>query len=270
MNLFNVEGKIILITGGAGALGSSMAAHLLRNGAIVVILSRTQESITTALHDLEKISSNAIGYACDVLDEKILNEVAKKIMSQFGKIDVLINAAGGNMSGATIAQNQSIFDVNINDFKKVVDLNLFGSVLPALVFGKQMAKEKRGVIINISSMTAQSAITRVVGYSASKAAIDNFTKWLAVELALKYGDGLRVNAIAPGFFIGKQNKKLLLNEDGSFSDRGNTIIKNTPMKRFGLAEELNGPIQFLCSDASSFVTGIVIPIDGGFSAFSGV
>ena len=175
------------------------------------------------------------------------------------------------MPGATIGVNQNIFDVNIDHFKKVVDLNLFGSILPALVFGKEMAKNKQGVIINISSMTAQSAITRVVGYSASKAAIDNFTKWLSVELALKYGEGLRVNAIAPGFFIGNQNRDLLIDkETGAYTDRGETIIKNTPMQRFGEAEELNGSIHYLCSDASKFVTGVVLPIDGGFSAFSGV
>ena len=175
------------------------------------------------------------------------------------------------MPGATIGENQTIFDVNIDHFKKVVDLNLFGSILPALVFGKEMVKNKQGVIINISSMTAQSAITRVVGYSASKAAIDNFTKWMAVEMATKFGEGLRVNAIAPGFFIGNQNRDLLINkETGAYTDRGDTIIRNTPMKRFGETEELNGSIHYLCSDASKFVTGIVVPIDGGFSAFSGV
>ena len=160
--------------------------------------------------------------------------------------------------------------MKVDDFKKVVDVNLFGSVLPSMVFGEYMSKQGKGVIINVSSMTAQSAITRVVGYSASKAAIDNFTKWLAVEFATKFGDGLRVNAIAPGFFIGNQNRALLVKEDGSYTDRGHTIIKKTPMKRFGKAEEINGAIHFLCSDASKFITGVVLPIDGGFSAFSGV
>jgi len=174
------------------------------------------------------------------------------------------------MPGATIGEDQTIFDLKMEDFRKVSQLNLDGTVLPSLVFGEVMAKQGNGNIINISSMTAMQAITRVVGYSASKAAIDNFTKWMSVELALKFGDGLRVNAIAPGFFIGNQNRELLLNKDGSYTKRGDTIIKNTPMKRFGEAEELNGTIQFLCSEASKFVTGIVIPIDGGFSAFSGV
>lgn len=269
-NLFSVENKTIIITGGGGVLGSEMAKYLLTNGATVVILNHKEEIVNNTIVRLKKISKNVLGFVCNVLDEASLQRVSDKIIEQLNKIDVLINVAGGNMPGATIGENQSIFDVSIDDFKKVVDLNLFGSILPSLVFGKVMAKSKQGVIINISSMTAQRAVTRVVGYSASKAAIDNFTKWLSVELALKYGDGLRVNAIAPGFFIGNQNRDLLTNKDGSYTDRGKTIIRNTPMKRFGEAEELNGSIHYLCSEASKFVTGIVIPIDGGFSAFSGV
>jgi len=271
MHLFDINNKVILITGGAGVLGSEMATYLLKNNAIVIILHYKKDSIDNTIKKLKKVSDKVRGYVCNVLEEDSLHLVANKIIEKYGKIDVLINAAGGNMPGATIGVNQTIFDVNIDDFKNVVDLNLFGSILPALVFGKKMAKNKEGVIINISSMTAQSAITRVVGYSASKAAIDNFTKWLSVELALKFGEGLRVNAIAPGFFIGNQNRDLLINkETGSYTDRGDTIIKNTPMKRFGEAEELNGAIHYLCSEASKFVTGIVMPIDGGFSAFSGV
>jgi len=270
MSLFNINNQVVLITGGGGILGGEMASYLLENGATVIILDYKEEIVDDAITRLKKKSEKVAGFVCNVLDENSLQLVSDKIIEQFGKIDILINAAGGNMPGATIGENKTIFDVSIDDFKKVVDLNLFGSILPALVFGKEMVKNKNGVIINISSMTAQSAITRVVGYSASKAAIDNFTKWLSVELALKFGDGLRVNAIAPGFFIGNQNRDLLINKDGSYTDRGNTIIKNTPMKRFGEAEELNGSIHYLCSDASKFVTGIVIPIDGGFSAFSGV
>lgn len=271
MNLFNIDNKIILITGGAGVLGGEMARYLLANGATVIILHYKDEKVDAAIVNLKKISDKVDGFVCNVLDENSLQEASNKIIEKYSKIDVLINAAGGNMPGATIGVDQTIFDVNIDHFKKVVDLNLFGSVLPSLVFGKEMAKNKQGIIINISSMTAQSAVTRVVGYSASKAAIDNFTKWLSVELALKFGEGLRVNAIAPGFFIGKQNRDLLINkEDGSYSERGNAIIQNTPMKRFGETEELNGTIHFLCSEASKFVTGVVIPVDGGFSAFSGI
>ena len=271
MNLFNVENKVILITGGGGVLGGSMAEYLLGNGATIVILDYKEEIIDIAVKRLKGISDNVAGFVCNALEEESLKKVSDEIIQRFGKIDVLINAAGGNMPGATIGENQTIFDVNIDHFKKVVDLNLFGSVLPALVFGKEMVKNKQGVIINISSMTAQSAITRVVGYSASKAAIDNFTKWLSVELALKFGEGLRVNAIAPGFFIGNQNRDLLIDkETGKYTDRGDTIIRNTPMKRFGETDELNGSIHYLCSDASKFITGVVVPIDGGFSAFSGV
>ncbi|WP_139959430.1 SDR family oxidoreductase [Flavicella sediminum] len=270
MNLFNVEKKVILITGGGGVLGGQMAEYLLGNGATVVILDYKQEIVDVAIERFKKISPNVFGFVCNVLDEASTKIVSDQIIADLGKIDVLINAAGGNMPGATIGEHQNIFDVKIDDFKKVVDLNLFGSIIPSLVFGKAMTENKQGVIINISSMTAQSAITRVVGYSASKAAIDNYTKWLSVELASKFGDGMRVNAIAPGFFIGNQNRALLTNEDGTYTDRANTIIQNTPMKRFGEADELNGSIHFLCTDASKFVTGIVIPIDGGFSAFSGV
>ena len=213
---------------------------------------------------------DALGFGCDVLSENSLTEVKDKIVERFGRIDVLLNAAGGNLPGATIGEDQTIFDLSIEDFKKVTDLNLNGTVIPSLVFAKVMANQKAGAIINYSSMTVQRAITRVVGYSASKAAMENFTRWMAVEMAMKFSGNIRVNAIAPGFFIGNQNRNLLLNPDGSYTSRGETIIKNTPMGRFGEAEELNGAIHFLCSEASRFVTGVVIPIDGGFSAFSGV
>lgn len=270
MNIFDIKNKVILITGGGGVLGGSMAEHLLANEAKVIILDYKKEIVEDALKRLEGPGKMVEGYVCNVLEKDNLVETGKEIIQKHHKIDVLINAAGGNMPGATIGEDQTIFDLKVDDFKKVVDLNLFGSILPSLVFGEYMAKNHKGVIINISSMTAQSAITRVVGYSASKAAIDNFTKWLSVELALKFGDGLRVNAIAPGFFIGNQNRALLIKEDGSYTERGNTIIQNTPMKRFGEGKELNGAIHFLCSEASGFITGVVLPIDGGFSAFSGV
>ena len=187
-----------------------------------------------------------------------------------GRIDVLINAVGGNLPGATIPDHQSIFDLQESDFDQVIDLNLKGTVLPSMVFGKTMSEQGSGAIVNYSSMAVDRVITRVVGYSAAKAAMENFTRWMAVEMALKFGDGIRVNAIAPGFFIGKQNKALLLNEDGSLTERGQKIINNTPMKRFGNPEELSGAIHFLCSDSASFVTGVVLPVDGGFNAYSGV
>jgi NAD(P)-dependent dehydrogenase (short-subunit alcohol dehydrogenase family) len=270
MNLFNLEQKTIVITGGCGILGGGIAEYLLENNATVILLHYKEEPLLATIKSFKKISEKVEGYVCNVVEEGSLQEAAEKIIQTYGKIDALINAAGGNKPGATIAPDQSVFDVDISQFRQVIDLNLFGSVIPSLVFGKEMAKNKKGTIINISSMAADRALTRVMGYSASKAAIDNFTKWMAVELAQRYGDGMRVNAIAPGFFIGNQNRALLTNEDGSYTERGQTIIKNTPMNRFGNADELNGAIHFLCSDASKFVTGIVIPVDGGFSAFSGV
>ncbi|MEN3322251.1 SDR family NAD(P)-dependent oxidoreductase [Mariniflexile soesokkakense] len=270
MSLFSLENKVVLVTGGGGVLGGSMATYLLEQGATVIILHYKQDTVDETVKRMQSISNKVDGYVCNVVEEKSLQEVAVAIIAKYGRIDVLINAAGGNMPGATVGPAQSFFDINIDDFKKVVDLNLFGSIIPSIIFGKEMVKNKQGVIINISSMASERAITRVAGYSASKAAIDNFTKWLSVELVLKYGDGLRVNAIAPGFFIGNQNRALLLNEDGSYTDRGNTIIANTPMRRFGDADELHGALHYLCTDASKFVTGITIPVDGGFSAFSGV
>jgi len=270
MNLFNLEHKTIVVTGGCGILGGGIAKYLLENNATVILLHYKEEPLLATIRDFKKISEKVAGYVCNVVEEESLQQAAKKIMQTYGKIDALINAAGGNKPGATVGPEQSVFDVDISQFKEVIDLNLFGSIIPSLVFGKAMAKNKKGNIINLSSMAADRAITRVMGYSASKAAIDNFTKWMAVELAQKYGDGMRVNAIAPGFFIGNQNRALLTNEDGSLTERGHTIIKNTPMNRFGNADELNGAIHYLCSDASKFVTGIVIPVDGGFSAFSGV
>lgn len=271
MSLFNIKDKVILVTGGCGVLGGGISEYLLREGAIVVLLHYKEEPLAEAIAKLKSISEYVDGFFCNVTEEESLQKVSDAIIEKYGRIDVLINAAGGNMPGVTIGPTQTIFDVNIDHFKKVVDLNLFGSILPSIIFGKEMAKKKNGVILNVSSMAAQRAITRVVGYSASKAAIDNFTKWLSVELALKYGDGLRVNAIAPGFFIGNQNRDLLIDkETGNYTDRGHTIIQNTPMKRFGEADELNGAVHYLCSDASKFVTGVVVPVDGGFSAFSGV
>ena len=270
MNLFNLNDKVILITGGCGVLGGGIAKYLLQNNATVILLHYKEDPLLAAVQDLKKISPKVEGYVCNVVEENSLRVAADKIIAAHKKVDVLINAAGGNKPGATVGIDQSVFDVDVEQFKQVIDLNLFGSILPSLVFGKEMAKQKKGTIINVSSMASDRAITRIMGYSASKAAVDNFTKWMAVELANKYGDGMRVNAIAPGFFIGNQNRALLTKEDGSYTDRGNTIIQNTPMNRFGDADELNGAIHYLCTEASKFVTGVVIPIDGGFSAFSGV
>lgn len=270
MNLFNIKNKVAVITGGTGVLGSSIAGHLAASGAKIVILGRNQETIDQSINSLTENGYDALGIAADILNKKSLEQAREKIINHYGKVDILLNAAGGNMPGATISEDQTIFDLSMDAFQTVTDLNLNGTVLPSIVFGELMAKQKEGVIINFSSMTVDRAVTRVVGYSASKAAMENFTRWMAVEMATKFSDKIRVNAIAPGFFIGNQNRKLLTNEDGSYSLRGNSIINNTPMKRFGEANELAGAIHFLCSEASQFITGIVLPVDGGFSAFSGV
>lgn len=270
-NLFDISGKVVIITGGSGVLGGAMADYLLAAGGKVVIIGRSKEKVMRTVDRLKKLRPDQVmGHSGDVLDQDFLKLVKDEVLKIWNRIDVLINAAGGNLPGATIGVNETIFDLKIDDFQKVAQLNLEGSVLPSLVFGEHMAKNDKGCIINISSMAASQAITRVVGYSASKAAIDNFTKWMAVEMAKKFGDGLRVNAIAPGFFVSEQNKTLLLNDDGTYTTRGNTIISQTPMGRFGNTDELNGTVHWLISDASKFVTGTIIPVDGGFSAFSGV
>lgn len=268
--MFNLDGKTAIITGGNGVLGGAMAQGLAAQGVKVGILGRSADTVEKRVREIEDAGGTAMSLVADVLDKKSLEEAKDKVLKTWGTIDILINGAGGNMKGATIGPEQNFFDLSLDDFSKVNDLNFKGTVLPTYVFGKPMADAKKGSIINISSMAAQQAITRVLGYSAAKAAVDNFTKWLAVEMAQKYGDGIRVNAVAPGFFIGEQNRDLLLNKDKSLTARGETIVSNTPMKRFGEAEELQGVTNWLASDAASFVTGIVVPVDGGFSAFSGV
>lgn len=268
--MFDLTEKVAVVTGGAGVLGGAMARGLASVGAKVAILSRNKENVEQKVSEIEERGGIALPLIADVLDEALLIKAKENVLNTWGRIDILVNAAGGNMKGATIMPEQSIFDLSMSDFTRVTDLNLKGTVLPSLVFGKSMAEVKKGSIVNISSMAAQQAITRVLGYSASKAAIDNFTKWLAVEMAHKFGEGIRVNAIAPGFFIGEQNRSLLLKEDGSLTARGETIISQTPMKRFGEADELASTLIWLCADASSFVSGIVVPVDGGFSAYSGV
>lgn len=266
----NLKNKVAIITGGAGALGGTMAVGLTKQGVKVAILGRTEKTVQTTVAELKAIGGDAIGLVADVLNHEQLETARDQVLQKWNRIDILVNAAGGNMKGATIMPEDSFFDMNLNDFDSVTKLNLKGTVLPTIVFGKQMARQGQGNVINISSMAAQQALTRVVGYSTSKASIDIFTKWLAVEMAQKHSEKIRVNAIAPGFFIGKQNRSLLLNDDGSLTARGNTIVANTPMKRFGKAEELLSTLYWLCNDDSSFITGIVVPVDGGFSAFSGV
>jgi NAD(P)-dependent dehydrogenase (short-subunit alcohol dehydrogenase family) len=267
-NLFDVEGKVVLITGGAGVLGGNMAHVLASRGAIVGIMGLRLEEAENAVQNIKNNGEKAFSVVANVLNKESLEIVRDDIIKEFGRLDILINAAGGNMPGATVGQDQAIYDMSQEDLQKVLDLNIIGTMLPSQVFSEIFAKQKSGIIINISSASAQRPLTRVVGYSASKAAIDNFTKWMAVEMATKFGEGIRVNAIAPGFFIGAQNRALLLTPEGNLTPRGEKIIDMTPMKRFGVPEDLDGVLMFLCSDASKFVTGIVINVDGGFGVSS--
>lgn len=270
LNKFSMVGKVAAITGGGGVLGGQMGHVLAAAGAKVAIIDLRKEKADERANAIKAEGGDAIGVEANVLDMQSIETCLNSILAAYGKLDVLINAAGGNMPGATIGPNQTFFDLEQDAFMKVLSLNLQGTVLPTQVIAKHMAEKKSGVIINISSMSAQRPLTRVVGYSAAKAAIDNFTKWISTELAQKYGEGIRCNAIAPGFFIGDQNRALLLNDDGSLTARGQTILNHTPMGRFGEPDDLSGTLLWLCSDASKFVTGIVVPVDGGFSAFSGV
>jgi len=269
-DLFKVNEKVVVVTGATGILAGGSAQYLQNNGATVVYMGRNQEKVDRVLSEARKISDNCMGLTCDVLDEKALSKGYVKVLQKYGRIDALINGAGGNMPGATIGPDAEIFDLNLEDYGKVMDLNLKGTVLPTIIFGKAFKEQGHGSVINFSSMSSTQALTRVLGYSNAKAAIDNFTRWMASEMALKYGDKIRVNAVAPGFFISQQNKTLLTNDDGSFTQRGQEVINKTPFRRFGKPEEIYGPVHYLLSDASSFVTGTVLAVDGGFSSFCGV
>lgn len=268
--MFDLSGKTAVVTGGTGVLGSAMAQGLAEAGANTVVIGRRPEAGDVVVESIRAKGGKAIFVQADVLNEKNLLTAKERILAEFGSIDILVNSAGGNLPGAVIMPEQNFFDLKMEEFQKVVDLNLKGTVLPTKVFCDVMATRKKGVIINIASMASFRPITRVVGYSASKAAVDNFTQWLAVEMAKKFGEGIRVNAIAPGFFITEQNRKLLTNADGSYTLRGEAAIRQTPFARFGLPEELIGTLIWLCSDASAFVTGVTVPVDGGFNVFCGV
>lgn len=269
-NLFCIEGKVAIVTGGYGVLGGSISRHLAEQRANVVVLGRNEDKGNTLVKEINENGGKSLFIKCDVMDENQLIESRDKILSIYGKLDILVNAAGGNVPGATLAPDQDFYTMKTMDWEKVIKLNMDGTVFPSLIFSKVMAEQGSGNIINVSSMAAYSAISRVPGYSAAKAAISNFTQWMATEMALKYGDKIRVNAIAPGFFIGEQNRAVLINSDGSLTERSKKVLAKTPMGRFGDITELNGVVQFLCSDAASFITGAILPVDGGFSAYSGV
>lgn len=267
-NLFCIEGKVVVLTGGCGILGSDMSQYLAKQGAKVVILDRVKDKGEELAAKIKSEGGDALFLVTDVLNKETLEDNRNEIIKAYGKIDVLVNAAGGNMAGATIAPDKTIFDLEVDAFKKVVDLNLFGTVLPTMVFAKAMVDNGAGNIINIASESALRPLTRVAGYGAAKAAVANFTKYMAGELALKFGEKFRVNALAPGFFITDQNRALLTNPDGSYTDRARTILAHTPYGRFGEADELLGSLHYLISDASKFVSGTILVIDGGFDSFS--
>ncbi|MEY4958364.1 MAG: hypothetical protein RL409_2621 [Gemmatimonadota bacterium] len=268
-DLFNVHDRVVLITGGYGVLGGSMARALAAAGARVAILGRRADAANALVAALEDAGGRALALVGDVVDRDSLLAARDVLFAAWGGIDVLVNAAGGNVARAR-TDNVLPFGMPMDAFDEVLRLNLHGTVLPSLVFGESMAAQQRGSIINISSMASTQALSGVMGYSAAKAAVENFTKWLAVDLAKKCGDGIRVNAISPGFFIADQNRAVLVNADGTWTPRATAVLAKTPMGRFGKHDELHGVLRFLASDASSFVTGTVIPVDGGFSAFTGV
>ncbi len=266
--LFSVKDQVVVITGGTGVLGRCIAEYLATEGAKVVILGRRKEEGDEIVAEIAAKGGEAMFLVTDVMNAEVLQANCDEIMAKYGRVDALFNAAGGNMPGATIAPTGNFFDVEIEAFKTVLNLNLTGTVLPTQIFLRPMVEAGKGSIVNFSSMAAFRPMTRVLGYAAAKAGISNFTAFLANEVATKFTPSIRVNAIAPGFFLTNQNRALLTNPDGSLTQRGADVIRQTPFKRFGKPEELCGTIQYLISDAASFVTGTVAVVDGGFNAFA--
>ena len=267
---FSLKNKSIVVTGGTGVLGKAFIQAIAAAGGNVGILGRNKEVAEERAHCISSSGGNAIALIADINSEEDLRKANKAMLDKFGSIDGLVNGAGGNIPEAIVENGDDIFSLDMLALEKAVKLNLWGTVLPTQVFGKTIAQNRSGSIVNISSLSSEKALTKVLGYSLGKAAIDCYTRWMAIELASRYGDTLRMNAIMPGFFLTDQNKKLLTNADGSYTDRGQLIIQNTPYKRMGNAEELKGALVWLLSDASKFVTGTIVAVDGGFSAFSGV
>jgi NAD(P)-dependent dehydrogenase (short-subunit alcohol dehydrogenase family) len=272
-SLYDFTGRTALVTGGAGVLGLEIVRTLVQCNANVIVLSRNYERATQSVAKyIKSVKSKGLVLCVygDVLNRESLQQANETVTSEFGTVDILINAAGGNHPAVTTSADLSFFDLPMDALRHVSDLNLLGTILPCQVFGRSMAEHREGVILNISSMNAFRPLTRIPAYSAAKAAVTNFTQWLAVHMAQNYSPRIRINAIAPGFFIGEQNRRLLQNADGTLTPRGQSILAHTPMNRFGNPEDLLGATLWLISPASAFVTGIVVPIDGGFSAFSGV
>ncbi len=266
---FDLKEKVIIVTGATGVLGESFVNGVGEMGARVVLIGRNKNIGDERAAMIKEHGGEALFIKADVLSRSELEDARDITLTKWGRIDGLVNAAGGNVPEAVIAPEADIFDMDIEALKKAFDLNLYGTVLPTCIFGKAISKGEGGSIINISSMAAKSAITRVLGYSMAKSAVDNFTRWMCVELAQRYGDKIRINAIAPGFFVTNQNRSLLTTKDG-YTSRGEAVIRNTPFKRFGNPNELIGTLIWLLSDASNFVSGEVVCVDGGFNIFSGV
>ena len=266
--LCNIKGYVVVITGGTGVLGRAIAKYLAVNGAKVIILGRKEEVGQEIVAEIKAAGGQCEFLKTDVMNQEVVQQNCDYIVEKYGRIDTLLNAAGGNMKGATIAPDQNFFDLEAKQFQTVLDLNLTGTVIPTQVFLKPMVAQGKGSVINFSSMAAFRPMTRVCGYAAAKAGISNFTAFMATECAKKFGEGIRVNAIAPGFFITEQNRALLTNPDGTFTQRGQDVIRQTPFGRMGDPEELCGTIHYLMSDAAKFVTGTVAVVDGGFNAFA--
>jgi NAD(P)-dependent dehydrogenase (short-subunit alcohol dehydrogenase family) len=270
MENFSLANKVIIVTGGTGVLGDAFTKGIAEAGATVGVLGRNKAVAEERANAINAAGGKAIALIANVLKEDELVAVRGQVLDAYGKIDGLVNGAGGNMPAGVVEPGSDIFNMNLDGLRQVLDLNLWGTILPTQVFGSEIAKTGKGSIVNISSMTSQSVVTKVLGYSIGKGAVDVYTKWFAVELANRYGDKIRMNSIAPGFFLTEQNRTLLTNPDGSYTERGNLVLKNTPYKRYGHPSELLGALIYLLSDASGFVTGTNINIDGGFSIFSGV
>lgn len=266
--LFSVKDNVVVITGGTGVLGACIGEYLALQGAKVVLMGRRKDEGERLVTQIKAKGGEACFLVTDVMNPEIVQANCDEIMARYGRVDALLNAAGGNMPGATIAPDKTFFDVDIAQFEKVLNVNLTGTVIPTQIFLKPMVEAGKGAIVNFSSMAAFRPMTRVLGYAAAKAGISNFTAFMANEVATKFTSKIRVNAIAPGFFLTNQNRALLTNEDGTLTKRGEDVIRQTPFKRFGKPEELCGTIQYLISDAASFVTGTVAVVDGGFNAFA--
>ena len=270
-NIFDVSGKVIAITGGGGILCGTMARALAEGGAKVAILDLIEIAAAKIAKEIRAAGGTAIPVQCNVLEKVSIEQARDKVLAEFGRIDALINGAGGNKKEATTSPQMPFFDLPPEAIRFVFDLNFLGTLLPSQVFGKELARQGTGSILNISSMNALRPLTKIPAYSAAKAAVSNFTQWLAVHICQNYSKEIRVNALAPGFFLTEQNRFLLTDEKtGVLTPRGKTVTEHTPMGRFGDPQELVGTVIWLLSDAAKFVTGVVIPVDGGFSAFSGV